>query len=101
MIKQIKADEMGRTIACMGEMRNTYKILVGKTEGKRPLGRPRHRCEDNIKIDLAEIMCEGVDWIHLTHDRDRPWNQSRVYTSEDFFLYTSLVFSDKWTSTFR
>jgi hypothetical protein len=48
----------------MGE-RNLYKILVGKHEGKRPFGRPRHIWEDNIRIDLKKIGWEGVDWIHL------------------------------------
>jgi hypothetical protein len=45
----------------MGEKRNAYKILVGKPEGKRPIGRPRSRWEDNIKMDLREIGCDGVD----------------------------------------
>jgi hypothetical protein len=51
-------------VACMGAMRNVYKILVGKPEGKKPLERPRHRWEDNIKMDL-EIVWEDVDWIHF------------------------------------
>jgi hypothetical protein len=55
----------------MGEIRNEYKILVGKPEGKRPLGRPRRRWEDNIRMDLGEIGWEGVDWIHLAQDRDQ------------------------------
>jgi hypothetical protein len=50
----------------MGEMRNTYKILVGKPEGKRPFRRPWHRLENNIKMDLKGIGCDDVDWIHLT-----------------------------------
>jgi len=58
-------------VACMGEMRSVYKILVGKPEGKRPLGRPRRRWEDNIKIDLQEVGCGVVDWIELAQDRDR------------------------------
>jgi hypothetical protein len=53
------------------EIRNAYKILVGKPEGKRPVGRPRHKWEDNIKIYVGEIGWEGVDWIHLAHDRDQ------------------------------
>jgi hypothetical protein len=51
-------------------MRNTYNILVGKAEGKSPLGRPRCRWEENIKMDLREIGWKGVDWIHLAQGRD-------------------------------
>jgi hypothetical protein len=60
-------------VACMGEKRNVYRILVGKTEGKRPLGRPRRRWEDNIKMDLREIGRGGIDWIDLAQDRDLWW----------------------------
>jgi hypothetical protein len=52
----------------MGQMRNAYNILVGKPEWNRPLGRPRHRWEDNIKVGLREIGLEGVDWIYLAQD---------------------------------
>jgi hypothetical protein len=55
----------------MGEMRNAYNILVGKHEGKRPLGRPRHRWEDNIRFDLREIELEGMDWMHMAQDGDQ------------------------------
>ena len=55
----------------MGEKRIIYKVLVGKPEGKKPLGRPRHRWEDNIKMDLQEVGCGGMDWIELAQDRDR------------------------------
>ena len=48
-----------------------YGVLVGKPEGKRRLGRPRHRWEDNIKIDLQEVGCGSMDWIELAQDRDR------------------------------
>jgi hypothetical protein len=58
-------------VACMEEMRNAYRILVGKNEGKRPLGRPRCRWEDSTEMDLRGIGFEGVDWIHLTQDRDQ------------------------------
>jgi len=55
----------------MGERRGVYRVLVGKPEGKRPLGRPRRRWEDNIKVDLEEVGCGGMDWIELAQDRDR------------------------------
>jgi hypothetical protein len=55
----------------MGEERKVYKVLVGKSEGKRPLGRPRRRWEDRIGMDLCEIGLGGVDWIRLAQDRDR------------------------------
>jgi len=58
-------------VARMGEGRGVYRVLVGKTEGKRPLVRPRRRWEDNIKMDLQEVGCGGMDWIELAQDRDR------------------------------
>ena len=64
-------NEMGRTHSTYGERRGVYRVLVGKPEGNRSLGRPRHRWEDNIKMDLWEVGCGGVDWIGLSHDRDR------------------------------
>jgi hypothetical protein len=57
-------------VARMGEVRGAYNILVGRLEG-RPLGRPRHRCVDNIKMDLREIGFGDVDWFHLAQNRDR------------------------------
>jgi hypothetical protein len=59
----------------MGEGRNVYRVLVGKPEGKKPLGRPKRRWEDGIKMDLREIsgcvcVCVCVEWIHLAQDRD-------------------------------
>ena len=58
-------------MARMGERRRVYKVLVGKSEGKRPLGRPRRRWEDNIKMDLQEVGYGGMDWIELAQDRER------------------------------
>jgi len=58
-------------VARIGEIRALYRILVGKPEGKRQLGRPRRRWEDNIKMDLQEVGCGGMDWIELVQDRDR------------------------------
>jgi hypothetical protein len=55
----------------MGGTRGAYRILVGKPEGRQPLGRPRHRWEDNIKMDLQEVGWVGMDWIDLAEDRDR------------------------------
>jgi hypothetical protein len=55
----------------MGEKRNAYRILVGKPEGKKPLGRPRRRWVDNIRMDLGEIGWDGMDWIDLAQDRDQ------------------------------
>jgi hypothetical protein len=65
---------MGRECSTNGEKRNTYRILVGKPEGKRPLGRPRCEWVDNIKIDLREIRWDGMDWIDLAQD----WDQWRA-----------------------
>jgi len=71
-----------------------YRVLVGKPGGRRPLGRPRRRCVDNIRMDLQEVVCGYVDWIGLAQDRDRwrtlvsavmnlrvPWNVGNSLTS--------------------
>jgi hypothetical protein len=56
-------------VACMGEGRGVYRVLVGRPKGKRPLGRPRHRWEDNIKMDLRKTEINGANWIGLAQDR--------------------------------
>jgi hypothetical protein len=60
-----------RHVARMGEKRNAYRILVGKPEEKRPLGRPRRRWVDNIKMDLREIGWDSMDWIDVVQERDQ------------------------------
>ena len=57
-------------VARMGDKTGMYTVLVRKPEGKRPLGRPRRRWEDNIEMDLQEVGCGGMDWIELAQDRD-------------------------------
>jgi hypothetical protein len=58
-------------VARISENRGVYRVLMGKTEGKRPLGRTRRRCEDDIKMDLLEVECRGMDWIELAQDREK------------------------------
>ena len=58
-------------VTCMEEVRGAYRVLVGKPEGKRPFGRPWHRWEGNIKIDLQEVECGVIDWIDVAQDRER------------------------------
>ena len=55
----------------MGDRRGVYRVLVGKPEGQRPLGRPRQRWKNNIKMDLQQVGCRGMDWIEMAQDRDR------------------------------
>jgi hypothetical protein len=68
---QVKEDAMGRACSTNGDKRNACMISVGKPEGKRPLGRPRCRWVDNIKIDFREIGWGGIAWIDLAQDRDQ------------------------------
>ena len=72
---------MGGICSAYGEKRGVYRVLVGKPEGKRPLGRPRLRWEDNIRMDLQELGYGGMDWIELAQDRDR-WRVSLKYGKE-------------------
>jgi hypothetical protein len=68
---QIKRNERGGHIAHLGERRDACRVLVGKPERKRPLGRPRLRGEHNIKMNLQEVEWGGMDWIDLAQNRDR------------------------------
>ena len=73
IVRVIKSGRMrwAGHVARMGERRGVYRVLVGKPEGKRTLGRPRRRWEDNIKMILQNVGCGGMDWINLAEDRDR------------------------------
>jgi hypothetical protein len=70
IIKERRMRWMGH-VARMGEKRNIYRLLVGKPEGRKPLGRPRRRWVDNIRMDLVEVAWGDVGWIGLAQDRDR------------------------------
>jgi hypothetical protein len=73
IVRLIKSRRMGWVgyVPSMREGRGMYRVLVGKPEGKRPLGRPRLRLEDNIKADLQEVGCRGMDWIELAQDMNK------------------------------
>jgi len=73
IVRGIKSRKMrwAGHVARMGERRGVHRVLVGKPEGKRPLGRPRRKWVDNIKMDLKEMGCGGMEWIELAQDRDR------------------------------
>jgi len=73
IVRVIKSKRMrwAGHVARMGEERGVYRVLVGKPEGKRPLGRSRRRWVDNIRMDLQEVECGHMDWIELAQDRDR------------------------------
>jgi hypothetical protein len=83
IIRMIKSRKMrwAEHVTRMGETRNAYRLLVGNSEGKRSLGRPRRRGVDNIKMDLREIGRDGMDWIELAQDRDQ-WGGSCEYGDE-------------------
>jgi hypothetical protein len=68
---KIEKNEMGGSYSADGEKRGLYRVLVGKSEGKRSMGRPRRRLDDNIRMDLQEVGCGGMDWIGMAQDRDR------------------------------
>ena len=72
-VKKSRRMRLTGHIAPMGENRGVYRVLVGKRERKRPLGKPRRTWEDNIKMDLQEVGCGGMECIDLTEDRERWW----------------------------
>ena len=73
IVRVIKSRRMGWVghVTCMGEERGAYRVLVGKPEGRRPLGRPRRRWMVNIRMELQEVGCGYMDWIGLAQDRHR------------------------------
>jgi hypothetical protein len=73
IVRMIKSRRMSWAghVALMGERRGLHRVSAWKPEGKRPLGRPRLRWDDNIKMNLLEVVCGGMDWIDLVQDRDR------------------------------
>jgi hypothetical protein len=75
IIRQIKSRRIRWVghVACMEGGRNEYRVLVVKPKGKGPLVRPTHRWEDGLKMDLREVGCGGVEWIHLAQDKDWWW----------------------------
>jgi hypothetical protein len=75
IVRVIKSRRMrwAENVLCMGEGRGVYRVLIGRPEGKRPLGRPRRRCEDNIKLDLRKIVIDGANRIRLAQDRVQWW----------------------------
>jgi hypothetical protein len=73
--------ELGGHVACMGERRNVYRLLVGELERKRPLGRTIHKWMDNINVDLVERGCTGLDWIVLAQDWCK-WRVSREHSDD-------------------
>ena len=70
---EIEKNEIGEACSTYGERRGVYGVLVGKPERRRILGRPKRRWENNIKIDLREVGCGGMDWIELVQDKARLW----------------------------
>jgi len=70
---KLRRMRMMRRVVRKGERRSAYRVLVGKPEGKRPLGRPRHRWEENMKMDLQVEGCGCMDWIKVVQDRNRWW----------------------------
>ncbi|KAJ4438739.1 hypothetical protein ANN_14690 [Periplaneta americana] len=83
-----------RHVARMGESRNAYRVLVGRPEGKRPLGRPRRRWEDIIKMDLREVEYDDRDWINLAQDRDQWRAYVRAASNVDVIGDSEMVFDE-------
>jgi hypothetical protein len=77
-------NEIGGAYSTYGERRGTYRVVVGKPEGKCPLGKPRRRWEDNIKLDNLELGCVVMDWIDLSKDRGSWWAVANVAMNLQF-----------------
>jgi hypothetical protein len=95
-------------VARMGKGICVYRVLVGKPEGKRPLMRPRHRWENNIKMDVQEVGCGGVDWIGMVQDRDKRralvnavMNLRIPQTGRNFWTSCKPVSFSRWTLLYR
>jgi len=97
VIKSKRMGWVGRGGACStyGESRGVYRVLVGKPEGQRPIGKPRHSWEGNTKMDLQEVGCGGMDWIDLAQDRDR-WRPLVNTVMNLRFLYNVGNFLTRW-----
>jgi hypothetical protein len=75
-----------------GGVRGVYRVLIGKPKSKRPLGRPRHRWEDNIKMDLREIGIDGANWIQLAQDRVQQWAFVNLVVNFGFHKESRILF---------
>jgi len=88
---------MGGHVACMGVMRNAYKIFIGNPEGKRPLGSHRRRWEENITVNVMEIQREILDWMYLARDRNQGWDLVNSVMNLQFPYKTGHFLAAPWS----